>query len=330
MPYNTNAFGIDLSSWNSDVPLKKGDIDFLFVRLGGSEAGGAVGIYKDTMFDKNVQKAQDIEVPCIAYFFAGPRFWLERQFTTSGVTNLTNTQNAIYKFIHDELMNKNVIGLILDFEDASLKASSGQVTPAWISFFARDIFGRFQKEMDAGTFRKMRMGVYSRKSWMDVSGKDLATWLGTQPQLMIWTANWPSGETSVVPLNQLRTKLPLETSKPMPFGWMAERKPLDWTFWQYGGDVAGAIRVKIQETGGAVDLNMFHGDVATLKAYLNYTVVPPIVVPPTTALETRVLALENKILAEDTRLAALEVKVGTIEETTEFLFEQFNKHLKVI
>jgi hypothetical protein len=311
--YKDNAFGIDLSSWNGDVPLKKGDVDFLCVRLGGSESGG--GIYKDTMFDKNVQKAQDIGVPCIAYFFVGPRYWLEKQFTMSGVSNLTNAQNGIYKFIHDELLNKNVVGLILDVEEASLKTSSGQVTSTWISFFVRDICNRFNKEFDANTFRKMRLGVYSRKSWMDVWGKDLGTWLGTQPEMMLWVANWPGGTTSTASLAEIRTKLPLEIAKPIPFGWTGSRVPLDWTLWQYGGDVEGAIKVKIQETGGVVDLNMFHGNVETMKVYLGISdaILLPVLVKDT---EKRILKLESDL--------------KTCSDRVEFLMTQFDKHLKVI
>jgi hypothetical protein len=272
-----NAFGIDLSRYNPQFPIPAGAIDFLCTRIGGS-TGAA--IFTDPGWITHCQQAQDIDIPCIGYWFVNPAYYIGKQLTMPGILAMSNDKHPIMPTLLNEIANRNVSGLAFDVEEGTF---TGQVTPAWVAFYIKDICVRLNKLMDTGALRRIRLGVYSRKTWMDDpnnQGKDLGIWLGTQPEMFIWSAAWIGGEDKTLPIEQARTLMPVSGTVPA-FGWTESRVPADWTIWQFSGDAPGCTGYKNNITNSHVDLDMFHGDVTNMRQYFNLSpVTPPVVVPP--------------------------------------------------
>ena len=271
-----NAFGIDVSFYNEKLELKQGDVDFVCSRMGGTNK---IAVYGDDTFPYWVQQAYNIGVPCIGYWVTSG-YWLGNQCTMDGVTRLTDAQHPIYQVIYSAVKNRAVNGIAFDVEEPAVACSAGTVTPAWVAFYVRDLCDRLNKAMDRGELRRMRLGVYSRKGWMDQYGGDLSTWLGTQPEMFIWTAHYP-GSTAIYNggLSYARSNPPVDSFKPATFGWTASRVPADWSIWQYSGDAPGGMQY-IHSNGHKYDCDLWHGDNVSLRQYFNMTTVPPIVVIP--------------------------------------------------
>ncbi len=281
MAYDTNAIGLDLSHYDEVVNADqlKGNIDFLTVKAGGSESAG--GVYQDARFAERVQMAYDIGVPCGAYWFVGPRYWLERQQTIQGIDNMTDEQHPLLQFIMGALKNKLIRWLAFDVEEASLWTSSGQVTDVWIAFYIGDLVQRIQRQQAKGNLRPFKMGVYSRKSFMENPASpqtSLTNYLGIHPDLFIWTANWVTGAGATLPMSEIYKLRPAETHKPIPFGWSAGRPQL-WDFWQWSGDAGRVYKspAVTNKDGAArgLDINLFNGTVEQLRAWAGIAAPEP-------------------------------------------------------
>ncbi len=143
MAYETNAWGLDLSHYDYRVEASKfaGVVDFLTIKCGGSD-GPNVGdgrLYQDARFAERVQMAYDIGVPCGAYWYAAPRYWLEKMQTIPGIENMTDDKHPLLQFIMQTVKNKAISWLAFDVEDGTLLSSAGQVTDVWVRFYILDL-----------------------------------------------------------------------------------------------------------------------------------------------------------------------------------------------
>lgn len=259
-----NAIGLDLSRYDANVDFQKLSdlVDFVTLKCGGSETGA---LYTDPRFVERVQQAYDHHIPAGAYWFVGPGYWLARQQTLKGVENLPDDQHPVLQYLMNLLKHKLIYWLALDVEEASLFTSAGQVTDTWLAFYIRDLVERIQRQQRLGNLRMFKMGVYSRKSFVQTQPA-LEAYLGTQPELFIWCANWSTAGGGTLS----RSVQPPAGQKPIPFGWNAQRKQ-DWTFWQWAGD-SGAryTHPAVATATGALrplDVNVFNGDTQGLQAW---------------------------------------------------------------
>lgn len=275
------AFGIDLSRWQERVDfqaLAKAGLDFVVLKCGGSETGE---LYTDPTFHNRVQQAYDEKIPVIgAYWFVGARYWLQRQHTIPGVENLEDEKHPILQYMINILRNTAIDVLFFDIEDAS--EWGDRVTSTWHAFYIRDLVERIRRQQAKGILRKFKLGIYSRRAWIDAKSKDLDIWLGTQPDVMIWAANWLTGNQTPLPFEQIITKRPLPGHQPRSFGWSPQREKT-WHAWQWAGDTGHGYRSTTGVTGAngnpsGLDLNLWNGTRDEMLKDLGKVIKPP--VPP--------------------------------------------------
>lgn len=285
--YDNMALGLDLSHYDEKVDAAQldGNVDFLTIKAGGSDGAG-VKPYADALFADRVQMAYDIGAACGAYWFVGPRYWLEKSQTMQGIDNLTDDQHPLLQFIMQTLKNKLIYWLAFDVEDASLITSAGQVTDVWVKHYISDLVQRIQRQQGKGNVRPFKMGVYSRRSFMDDPANpqtSLSTYLGVQPDLFIWTANWVNGTGQTLPMDQVYKLRPADAQIPYSFGW-APSRPKTWQFFQWSGDAGRVYRSPaVTNAAGAargLDINLFNGTVADLKTWAGITTPEPPPPPP--------------------------------------------------
>jgi GH25 family lysozyme M1 (1,4-beta-N-acetylmuramidase) len=323
--YETNAIGLDISHYdhNIDAAQLKGNVDFLIIKAGGSETGQ---IYIDPRFAERVQMAYDIGVPAMAYWFVGPQYWLNNQYTLEKVTSLSDAKHPILQKILYQLKNKLIYSLFFDVENASVALGEKTVPEAWVSLYISDLVKRLRGKMRSGVLREMKLGVYSRKSFIEDPAnrqKSLEAYLGTQADLAIWTANWVTGTGATLPMSQIYQLRP--THKPLTYGYCPDR-PAEWQFWQWSGDVGRVYKTPgITNASGlarGIDIDLFNGTPAQLRAWLGVGAAQPEPEPTpepepepepgpvdlseVTARLDRVLAKQDEILARLERLAWLE------------------------
>jgi len=265
--YSKCAFVLDVSHYDPKLILSKlkGNIDALIVKMGGTESYG--GIYSDDLWAQHIQDAYDLDIPCGAYLFGGPRIWLEGQNGIPNVEGRTDAEHPVLQFVLRQMKNKVIHFFVIDIEAASLWTSAGQVTDTWLRFFCEDLFKRLRKY-----YPDMPFGVYSSKSFLDEHGKELATWLGTQPDLFMWEAIYPNTTPMVSTIDVVKaTRRPAPTNKPSGIGWCNDR-PLWWSFWQYSGEcVKTDAVVNLLGQPVALDLNLYNGTKEALYKWLGYT-----------------------------------------------------------
>ena len=93
MSYKDYAFGLDVSHYDPTLVEAdfKGVVDFLTIKLGGMDNG----IYEDAFFNDHVQAAWNLDIPCGAYVYLDPGYWLYNQVTMKGVESLTNDNHPV-------------------------------------------------------------------------------------------------------------------------------------------------------------------------------------------------------------------------------------------
>lgn len=258
------TIGLDLSRYDArvDFGALRDVVDFVILKAGGSETGS---LYSDPTFADRVQAAYDAGIATGAYWFVGPGYWLGRQQTMPGVEGLADNQHPVLLHLMQVLKNKLIYWLAFDVEEASLRTSAGQVTDTWLAFYIRDLVERIQRQQRLGNLRPFKIGVYSRKSFVSTQPA-LEAYLGTQPDLFIWAANWATiGGGTLTKATQ-----PPSGYKPIPFGWNAQRKQ-EWTFWQFAGDSGARYNhpAVTTETGAMrpLDVNLFNGTVEDLHKW---------------------------------------------------------------
>lgn len=308
--YETNAIGLDISHYDHTIDAEqlRGNVDFLIIKAGGSDGGT---IYLDGRFAERVQMAHDIGVPAMAYWFTGPEYWLLGQYTMSKVEALSDDRHPILQMVMRQFSNKALYGVFFDIEDASVKMTNGGTVPqSWVSFYTRDLVQRIRRQQRLGNMRDFRLGTYSRRSFVENPENrqvDLEAYLGTQPDLAIWTANWVTGTGATLPMSEIRKLRP--THKPMVYGRCPERTK-EWQFWQWSGDIGRVYKspAVTNERGQArgLDIDLFNGTVAELYDWLGFkTGTPPVVVEPEQPPVTE---------PEQPDLAALAARVAAIED----------------
>jgi hypothetical protein len=279
MAYETNAIGLDLSHWDEKVDWAqlKGNLDFVTLKAGGSDAG----LYEDAQFAGRVQAAYDQDILTGAYWFVGPRYWLEKQQTMTGIDNLTDEQHPLLQQMLKTLKNKAICWLAFDVEDNSLLSSVGQVTDVWIKFYVADLVERIRRQQSKGNLRAFKMGVYSRRSFIDDPAKPqtaLSTYLGVQPDLFVWTANWVNGTGATLAMSEVYKLRPASAHIPYSFGYCPTR-PQTWQMWQWSGDAGRVYRSPaVTNAAGSprgLDINLFNGTVEQLKAWTGITAPAP-------------------------------------------------------
>jgi hypothetical protein len=218
------------------------------------------------------------------------------------------------KQILASVKHKAISAFWFDIEDASDVQGSGVCGDVWITEALEHLRERITANKLAGTFPKIPLGVYSRNSFIYAYNPDgsarypgLQTWLEQHPEVLIWTANYRSMAGGKFPLATLRTTArPAEISKPSAFGYNPKKPRLrEWSCWQYYGSAGGLkpyLAPEVAEGTSAIDLNLWNGDVAAMRADLGIVEVtpPPVEPPPATggdyeALAARVAAIEARL-----------------------------------
>ena len=316
--YDNFALGLDISHYDEKIDAEqlKGNVDFLIIKAGGSDGGY---IYIDNRFAERVQMAYDIGVPAMAYWFVGPEYWLNQQYTLEKVTGLPDERHAVLQMILNQLRNKLVYGLFFDVEDASIKTASGKVVPqAWVEFYVSDLVRRLRGQMRAGNLREMKLGTYSRKSFIENPNNrqtSLETYLGTQSDLAIWTANWVTGTGLLLPMSEIYNLRP--THAPLTYGYCPDRSA-DWQFWQWSGDRGKVYRSPaITNSSGyarGLDIDLFNGTPAQLREWLGIQpdqVNPP---DPTEPVEDETPPANNDISDLWLSVGALTTQMETLKQ----------------
>jgi hypothetical protein len=266
---------LDLSHYDEIVKfplIREAGFPAVILKCGGSDDG----LYDDRRFAERVQQAYDERLLIGAYYFAGTKYWLQKQYTMSMVERLRDEEHPILQHVLKLLRNKAVHFLAFDFEDASENA---QTSPPWHTFFLRDMVERLRRQIALGNLRPLKLGVYSRRSWIDSKAKDLDVWLGTQPDLFIWCANWAGGTSRTLLLKEIAQQMPLSGHQPRSFGWSAARSKT-WHFWQWTGDSGYGFKCKdaILTAAGLprpVDMNFFNGTLEELRQWLGIAAPAP-------------------------------------------------------
>jgi hypothetical protein len=286
MAYETNAKGILSSHYDATIkPAGLEAMDFMLTKMGGSDDKD---LYEDPTWASRVQLAYDTNTICGAFWFCGPRYWLERSQTMGAIDKMTDDEHPILVFIRKLCQNKYFHWLDYDIEKNTLYTSMGQVTEVWVKFYMADLVQRIQRQQAKGNIRPFKHGIYSSRSFMDgtqVTPNNPQTstniYLGVQPDIYIHPANWPSGTGGTKSLLELSQMTIPVTHIPKSFGYCPTR-PRTWDFWQAYGDAGQVWKSTdvLTATGGTrpVCLEVFNGTVADLKAWAGITVTPP--VPP--------------------------------------------------
>ena len=307
--WDKNAFGIDVSRWQTSLALKAGDVDFVIAKMGGAESYGLP--YEDKLWAAHVDNAYKAGAVVMGYWFLSPRYYLEHQWTLSGMKGSTDDADPIVKQILASVKNKAIKAFWFDIEDASDVQGNGPCGDVWITEHLEHLRERIVANKLAGNFPKIPLGVYSRSSFIysnTSSGSPrfpgLQVWLEQHPEVMVWTANYRSMPGGVHPLATIKTNArPADTTRPMPFGFNPQKpRAKEWHCWQYYGSAAGLKPYQAPEVAGgasALDLNLWNGDIAALKADLGIVDTnppPPPVEPPTTGDTAARLAEIERIL----------------------------------
>lgn len=283
MAYEQNAFGVDLSHYDSQVKfdlLKSAGVDFVILKCGGCEDNA--NTYADTTFPVRVQQAFDAGFRIIgAYYFGSPGYWLKRQFTMAGVENLKDEKHDILQHVLGLLRNKAIDFLAIDMEKASEYPNA---TDVWYAFFVRDLIERLQRQQRLGNLRPMKFGVYSRRTWIDEKSPALDIYLGTQPDLFIWTAHWAKGSMSVKRMAEIVKERPI-LSRPNSFGYCDKRSGT-WQIWQWAGDNNYGFKssdavLTYNGSPRSVDLNLFNGTYQDMLKWLGKSDQSETPKPPT-------------------------------------------------
>ncbi len=297
--YKTFAFGPDLSHYDAGTLAEKTakykGVDFIIAKIGGSEDYRGPGI--DDRWNDHAQLAWDLDVPLIGYWFANPRTFLEGQLSMASVNTMTNEAHPIVSKILQALRNgtgwKQIKELYLDYEEASYWSDpKWPINDVWMRFYIEDVRNRLKGMMGSGTLPRFEIGVYSRKSFVDLHDNNdhsIQQYLIGRPELSIWSASYPREVSNALSVAEIKASwLPLDTWKPYQFG-SSPARSLPVAFWQFAGDV---------------DWNVAMQTPAQLYARLGFAqhgatpppVEPPPVEPPTspdlTALMARVAELE--------------------------------------
>lgn len=203
----------------------------------------------------------------------------------SAVERLTDDNHPLIKHILEVYRFKAIDFLAIDMETASETPTS---TSAWHAFFVRDLIERIRRQQSKGNLRPFRLGVYSRRTWIDDKAKDLDIWLGTQPEMFIWTANWARGTLTVKPAKEIAKERPVSGHQARSFGWSQQRDKT-WHIWQWAGDDARSHGFKpndaVLNVNGLptfLDLNLYNGTREDMLKWLGKTPVQPAPTPEPT------------------------------------------------
>lgn len=293
MAYETNAFGLDLSHYDFKVDASQlaGVVDFLTIKAGGTD--WPYKAYLDERFAERVQMAKDIGALCGAYWFVNPRYWLEwaggTGMSMKTIDGMNDDEHPLLKIIRDQLKYKEIYWLAFDVEKNSLPTNHGTVTDVWIKYYISDLVERITRQQGKGNMRPFKMGVYSSRSFIDGTQysppkpqTSLETYLGVQPNMFIWTANWiEAPDELTTPADVKANHHATHIAK--SFGY-CEARPKTWQFWQWSGDNGRVFSTNaIQNDKGqarGMDCNYFNGTVEQLRAWAGVTVTPPPVEPP--------------------------------------------------
>lgn len=295
--WDGKAWGIDLSRYQAVANIPAGVIDFGIAKLGGSENG----VFTDPKFSAHVQSIYDAGAVPLAYWYVDSSYYTSRGYTMSGMTGQTNDKHPILQKIIDGLRAGNgwkaVKALFLDLETPG----AGDI---WNAAYLEDLRNRIADLRKTGGFPNIPLGLYSRASFID-NQLSVRTWLEQRPEVIIWTANYTSALPALnAPLAQIRRdRLPVQ--KPLWFGDNTAKPKQYRRFFQYHGSSASTAAISCPEVlngsgnPSALDLNVWEGSPAELRAEFGMTqTTPPPVEPPTTG---------------DTDLAKLAARVERLE-----------------
>lgn len=263
------AWGIDVSRYQAKIlPLADGCIDFGIAKLGGSEYAEGVGL--DPMFASHVQSIYDCKAIPMAYWYVDSGWYTRTNHSWGDLDKFTTENHPILSKIIEGLRAGNgwkfVKALFFDVE--TLGAGD-----AWNKHYIEDLRGRIVDLQKEGKFPQLKLGIYSRKSFMD-SSPDLSNWVAQHPEIIVWTANYLKAFPGTFKrLAEHRESLPT-VHNPMWYG-DNPAKPKEFKrCWQYHGSFPGAMNATCPEILGgsgapsALDLNVWECDRAYLHTML--------------------------------------------------------------
>jgi hypothetical protein len=319
--YATCAFGGDVSHWDAQriAAIQKGDFDFLIGKIGGTDGGA---LYTDSTWPQVVQLAYDYDIPAFGFQFAGPIYWIKTlNYSLETLKAISDDKNPVLQMIIQQLHAgagwKACYGVFMDDEEASLddqglNPAARQVSPDWLMWEAK----RYLEGLENIGHPHLITGVYSRNNFMvglAAPGRNLSTYLGTQPNKKIWEARWFNPATAPANLQQARAIRPPDTMRPAGFGYTVPDRPKTWDLWQIG-------------IFAGYDCNLYNGTAQQLYDAVQYvprgTVPVPNPPPPVTdptvaaaikALQDVQIVQAAQILALQDGHAALNTSVQTLE-----------------
>jgi hypothetical protein len=282
--WSNNALVIDVyhNTPILDLTKLKGVVDGIIVKMGGSESspsllpydgyptkeGPPYNPYYDDKFSYWVQVAYDLDIPCMAYWNVGPRVYAERNIDANALSKMTNDKHPVLQMILRQAKAGNWFkkfnALFFDLEDYSYwpglpESPKLGINAFWLKTYIEDLRERLVNLMRLGQFPTMRLGVYSRKSFIDeVESTDLqlGTWFENRPEMLLWTANYPTLTIPADTYQMLKTVRPLDNHNPIPFGVSSKQPDRPWDFWQFNGT--------------RLDMSLFNGTKEQLNTMLNY------------------------------------------------------------
>lgn len=272
--YENFTIGLDLSHYDYYVDfkaIKNAGAGFVILKGGGCEDRGGE-IYDDPTFSVRVQEAYDTGFRIIgSYYFASPGYWLKRQYTMPSVENLPDDKHPLLQHFLKIYKNKAIDFVAFDFEDAS---KTQQSTGIWMRFWLSDMVERIRRQQAKGNLRPFKLGVYTRRTWIDANSPEMDIWLGTQPDMFIWCANWARGQLTVKPIAEILRSRPVQGHMPRSFGW-SDKRDKTWHIWQWAGDDPNSYGFKCNDailtsTKGPrpVDLDLFNGTYEQMLAWV--------------------------------------------------------------
>lgn len=283
-------YGVTVFDSMDFVKLKQ-KVDFVDVRIGTlSDNGLEITFMAPDKFATIVQSAYDAGLAVGASIDLPIGYFLSKQYTMNDVEKLSNDKHPIVAPLLRLLRNKAISFLVMRIEPNSVKTNSGQVTDAWVSFVARDVYERCSRLQRDGQLRGFPLAISG--SYLFLSKyPSLDVFLTNRFDMLCWVRYTVNATFNQSLDEALKYDLStVNNGKTPPFiGWSDKRiYKTVWNFW------SGA-----QFEGATLPVHFYKGDfVKDIKAAVKPAepVQPPVeppVEPPAPPISDR--KLEEKL-----------------------------------
>ncbi|MEN6481689.1 MAG: glycoside hydrolase family 25 protein [Anaerolineaceae bacterium] len=238
-------FGVDVSTWQKKVDwqvLKAGGVDFALVKASqGSQQ-------KDARCEQHLRGAQAAGLLSGVYHWCDPTCRVESQ--------INNFMSAGAGLSFD-FCALDVEQYWCSWQEWSQHQITHKLTPRQISTSARDTATAIRERTGKPTL------IYTRASFVSDYARPMLEWLSDWD---LWLAFYPFD----------RGRVQLEWAELTPILQHLPASPLlpegcrEWKFWQISGD-----KFVLPGCNSALDLNLFQGSLADLRAWCGLDTTPP-------------------------------------------------------